>query len=117
MHRSISASMAASAGSLTFILLATSPIALMKQADRPKYESWRCTAPLWLPGLNQVLGRFLDEWSSLFFSVRRSKPARSSESEFQNVEGVSEPERAESQTACEVATKRSGHHLPACAPP
>src|SRR5712672_2975486 len=92
--------MAASAGSWTFILLATSPIALMKQADqpaanncsglvpvpgtpgaenltskrpsslrrrrradRPKYPSWRCTAPLCLPALIQL--RSFSDLSSL----------------------------------------------------
>src|SRR5580704_667316 len=40
--------MAASAGSLTFILLATSPIALMKQADQPAAN--RCSGLVPLPG-------------------------------------------------------------------
>src|SRR5207253_9919503 len=48
LHRSISASMAASAGSLTFILLATSPIALMKQADQPAANN--CSGLVPVPG-------------------------------------------------------------------
>src|SRR5207248_11235088 len=48
LHRSISASMAASAGSLTFILLATIPIALMKQADQPAANN--CSGLVPVPG-------------------------------------------------------------------
>ena len=48
MHRSISASMATSAGSVTFILLATSPIALMKQADQPAANN--CSGFVPVPG-------------------------------------------------------------------
>src|SRR5260221_9970677 len=48
LQRSISASTAASAGSLTFILLATSPIALMKQADQPAANN--CSGLVPVPG-------------------------------------------------------------------
>src|SRR6266436_690364 len=48
LHRSISASMATSAGSLTFILLATIPIALMKQADQPAANN--CSGLVPVPG-------------------------------------------------------------------
>src|SRR4029077_6820741 len=48
LHRSISASTAASPGSLTFILLATSPIALMKQADQPAANN--CSGLVTVPG-------------------------------------------------------------------
>src|SRR5580700_7358767 len=46
LHRSISASTAASAGSLTFILLATTPIALMKQADQPAANNCSGLGPI-----------------------------------------------------------------------
>src|SRR5712675_982234 len=48
LHRSISASTATSAGSLTFILLATSAIALMKQADQPAANN--CSGFVPVPG-------------------------------------------------------------------
>src|ERR1700738_116573 len=48
LHRSISASTAASAGSLTFMLLATCPIALMKQADQPAAN--HCSGLVPVPG-------------------------------------------------------------------
>src|SRR6202162_6306707 len=48
LHRSISASPATSVGSLTFILLATSPIALMKQADQPAANN--CSGFVPVPG-------------------------------------------------------------------
>src|SRR3984893_9005473 len=48
LHRSISASTATSVGSVTFILLATSPIALMKQADHPAANN--CSGLVPVPG-------------------------------------------------------------------
>src|ERR1700749_4254681 len=48
LHRSISASTVTSAGSLTFILLATSPIALMKQVDQPAANN--CSGLVPVPG-------------------------------------------------------------------
>src|SRR4029077_8673640 len=48
LHRSFSASVATSDGSLTFILLATIPIALMKQADQPAENS--CSGLVPVPG-------------------------------------------------------------------
>src|SRR5215467_460111 len=48
LHRSISASIAASDGSLTLILLATSPIELMKQADQPAANN--CSGLVPVPG-------------------------------------------------------------------
>src|SRR5579872_4296893 len=48
LHRSISASTATSAGSATFILLATTPIALMKQADQPAANN--CSGFVPVPG-------------------------------------------------------------------
>src|SRR5882724_3172608 len=48
LHRSISASTAASAGSFTFILVATNPIALMKQADQPAANN--CSGLVPVPG-------------------------------------------------------------------
>src|SRR5689334_24825961 len=48
LHRSISASTDASGGSLTFILLATTPIALMKQADQPAANN--CSGLVPVPG-------------------------------------------------------------------
>src|SRR5229473_387338 len=48
LHRSISVSIAASGGSLTFILLATTPIALMKQADQPAANN--CSGLVPVPG-------------------------------------------------------------------
>src|SRR2546427_11110779 len=50
LHRSISASTAASGGSVTFILLATSPIALMKQADQPAANN--CSGFVPVPGVS-----------------------------------------------------------------
>src|ERR1700748_3899769 len=48
LPRSISASTATSAGSFTFILLATTPIALMKQADQPAANN--CSGLVPVPG-------------------------------------------------------------------
>src|SRR6202162_5970455 len=48
LHRSISASTATSVGSVTFILLATTPIALMKQADQPAANN--CSGLVPVPG-------------------------------------------------------------------
>src|SRR5882724_9394422 len=48
LHKSISASMATSAGSLIFMRLATSPIALMKQADQPAANN--CSGFVPVPG-------------------------------------------------------------------
>src|SRR5437868_1478799 len=48
LHRSISASTATSVGSVTFILLATTPIALMKQADHPAANN--CSGFVPVPG-------------------------------------------------------------------
>src|SRR5258708_12898927 len=109
--------MAASAGSLTFILLATTPIALMKQADQPAANN--CSGLVPVPGTPGA-ENFTSKRPS---SLRETPPRRPPEVWVLAVYRTlmsSCVERPAALISCSLVILFSpcaGHHLPASAPP
>src|SRR2546430_6197637 len=108
--------MAASAGSWTFILLATSPIALMKQADQPAANN--CSGLVPVPGTPGAENLTSKRPSSLLDTPPRRPPEVWVLAVYLTVAPSWAGSVTMSFDVCSfVLLRGSGHHLPACAPP